>query len=125
MKQQKFSIPNRFKSFKYAFNGIKILFKEEHNARIHFFVLVLVIIAGAVFKISLPEWISIIIIIIVSGIVISAEIFNSAIENIADFISPEKNDQIKRIKDLAAAAVLFGSTVAVIVGLLIFIPKIF
>ena len=122
MKQQKFSILNRFKSFKYAFNGIKILLKEEHNARIHFFALILVVIAGAIFKISLPEWISII---IVSGIVISAEIFNSAIENIADFISPEKNDQIKRIKDLAAAAVLFGSSVAIIVGLLIFIPNIF
>lgn len=122
MKQQKFSVLKRLKSFQYAFNGIKILLKEEHNARLHFFALILVVMAGVIFKISLTEWISIL---IVSGMVISAEIFNSAIENISDFISPEKHDQIKKIKDLSAAAVLLGSLVAVIVGLLVFIPKIF
>lgn len=122
MKQQKFSVLKRLKSFQYAFYGIKILLKEEHNARLHFFALILVVMAGVIFKISLTEWISIL---IVSGMVISAEIFNSAIENISDFISPEKHDQIKKIKDLSAAAVLLGSLVAVIVGLLVFIPKIF
>ena len=121
MKQQKFSIRKRLISFNYAFNGLRILLKEEHNARIHIFVLLLVTLIGIVFKISSTEWISII---IVSGFVISAEIFNSSIENIADFISPEKHTQIKKIKDLSAAAVLIGAIVALLTGIIIFLPKI-
>jgi diacylglycerol kinase len=58
------------------------------------------------------------------GLVISAEAMNSAIENIADFISPERNDAIKRIKDLAAAAVLICALTAVVVGLMVFLPKV-
>jgi diacylglycerol kinase len=49
---------------------------------------------------------------------------NSAIENLADFVSPERNDRIKKVKDLAAGAVLFGAMVAVIIGLIVFLPKI-
>jgi undecaprenol kinase/diacylglycerol kinase (ATP) len=121
MKQQKFSIKKRIKSFSHAFNGLRILIKEEHNARIHFLALIAVVVAGFFFKISLPEWISIT---VVSCIVISAEIFNSSIENIADFISPQKHAQIKKIKDLSAAAVLVAAIAALITGLLIFLPKI-
>ena len=53
-----------------------------------------------------------------------AEIFNSAIENLADVVSPEYNDAIKRVKDYCAAAVLLASILAVIAGLLIFLPEI-
>jgi diacylglycerol kinase len=48
---------------------------------------------------------------------------NSAIENLADFVSPEKNDQIKKVKDLSAGAVLIGAITALFIGLIVFIPK--
>ncbi len=122
MQTNPFSFSKRFQSFKYAFNGLIILIREEHNARIHIIAAVLAIILGFVLEISLTEWISIIFAI---ALVVSLEIINSAIENIADFISPEKNKQIKRIKDLAAAGVLVGAIASVCIGLIIFLPKIF
>lgn len=122
MKSQKFSIQKRFNSFKFAFNGLKILLKEEHNARIHVFAAFCVLIAGFIFKISAYEWIAILLVI---GLVVALEIINSAIENIADFITLEKHDKIKKIKDLSAAAVLINAIVAMIIGSIIFIPKIY
>ena len=94
MKNQKFSIINRLLSFKHAFSGLSILIKEEHNARIHLVASICVIIVCLVFKISLYEWIAIIFAV---GLVFCLEIINSSIENIADFISPEKHEMIKKI----------------------------
>jgi diacylglycerol kinase len=122
MKNQKFSIINRLLSFKHAFNGLSILIKEEHNARIHLVASICVIIACLVFKISLYEWIAIVFAV---GLVFCLEIINSSIENIADFISPEKHEMIKKIKDLSASGVLISALTALIIGLIIFLPKIF
>ncbi|MDY0077002.1 MAG: diacylglycerol kinase family protein [Bacteroidales bacterium] len=122
MKQQKFSIRKRLKSFSYAFNGLKLLLKEEHNSWIHLFAAFCVVIAGFIFDLSAFEWIAIVFAI---GLVVTLELINSAIENIADFVSPEKQAKIKKVKDLAAAAVLVGAVTALVVGLIIFIPKIF
>ena len=121
MEKQRFSISKRIKSFGYAFNGLKILIREEHNARIHIFAAISAIFAGFYFQISSLEWLAIILSI---GFVITLEIINSAIENIADFVSPDKNNSIKRIKDLAAAGVLISALTALAIGLIIFIPKI-
>ncbi|MBR4913154.1 MAG: diacylglycerol kinase family protein [Bacteroidales bacterium] len=121
MKEEKFSIAKRLKSFTYAFAGLKVLFKEEHNAWIHLFATVCVIVAGILFKISLLEWVAVAFAI---GLVFSFEIMNTSVENIADFICPERDDRIKRIKDLAAAAVLASAITAAVVGLLVFVPKI-
>ena len=121
MEQSKFNFRNRLKSFGFAFNGLRILFKVEHNAQIHLSAAVLVCLAGFVFDISKLDWIVIIIII---GLVFAMEIVNSAIERIADFISPERNEEIKKIEDLAAAAVLVMAIVATVIGMVIFIPKI-
>ena len=122
MKHEKFSIIKRLKSFIFALNGLKILILEEHNARIHLVAAILVIIAGILLKISNVEWLAIIFSI---GLVFALETINSAIENLADFVSPEKNDQIKKVKDLSAGAVLIGAIAALVNGLIIFIPKIF
>ncbi|MEN8137044.1 MAG: diacylglycerol kinase family protein [Bacteroidota bacterium] len=119
--KQKFSISKRIKSFGFAFNGLKILLKEEHNSRIHLLAAVGIVIAGFLFNISTPEWIAITFAI---GLVITLELINSVIENLSDFISPEKNSSIKKIKDLSAAAVLVSSITALTIGLIIFIPKI-
>ena len=121
LKNRKFSFRNRLRSFKYAFNGMWIMIKEEHNFRIHIFAAVCVIGAGLLFDISAIEWIAVFLVI---GLVISLEIINSAIERLSDYVSPEKNNKIKAIKDLAAASVLVGAVVALIVGIIIFIPKI-
>ena len=122
MKQQKFSLKKRLESFGYAFNGIGVMLKEEHNSRIHLLAAIFVIIAGFYFDISQTEWFAVVISI---GIVFTAEAFNSSLENVADFISPEKHEQIKKVKDLAAAGVLIIALTALAIGLIIFVPKIF
>lgn len=121
MKPQKFSIRKRIKSFLFAFNGLKILMTEEHNARIHLVAAICAVIASIVFEISAFEWIAVIVAI---GLVFALELMNSAIERIADFIAPEKNEKIKKIKDLSAAGVLISAITALIVGLIVFLPKI-
>ena len=120
MKEEKFSLRKRIKSFKYAFSGLKILIREEPNAKIHFFVTVCVLIAGFVFRISGGEWMAVILCI---GLVIALELINSAIENLSDFVSPEKHEMIKKVKDLSAGAVLVGAIASAIVGLIVFLPK--
>jgi diacylglycerol kinase len=121
MKQDKFSFRKRLKSFKYAFNGLKILIQEEHNSWIHIFITLCVVAAGFLLKITISEWI---VVIFCIGLVIALEMLNSAIENIADFVSPERHAMIKKIKDLSAGAVFVGAIVSAIIGLIIFLPKI-
>jgi diacylglycerol kinase len=119
MNSNKFSISKRMKSFGHAFNGLKVLVREEPNARIHLFAAAIAIGLGWFFNVSGIEWIAILFAI---GFVIVTEILNTSIENIADFISPEKHVAIKKIKDLAAGAVLISAIVALIIGLTVFIP---
>ena len=119
---KKFSFRKRIASFRYAFNGLKILIKEEHNARIHLFAAVCVLIAGILFQISTLEWA---IVLFCIGWVFALELINSAIENTADLISEEKNETIKKIKDLSAGAVLVAAIASATIGLIIFLPKLF
>lgn len=121
MAHTKFSIISWLKSFTFAINGLNFFLKQETNARIHLFVAIIIIIMAFMFKISSLEWVAIFIVI---GLVFVLEIVNTVIESICNFISPQINQQIKIIKDLAAAAVLVTSIVAVIVGLIIFLPHI-
>ena len=121
MNKEKFSIKKRIKSFSYAFAGLKVLFREEHNSWIHATATVLVVAAGFLFLISYMEWIAILIVI---GMVFSAEIINSSLERTADFVKAERDDRKRDIKDLGAAAVLVCAIVAAIVGIIIFLPKI-
>jgi diacylglycerol kinase len=116
----KFSISKRLKSFGYAISGLKLLFKYEHNLRIHLFAAVFTVIMGFIFKLTGIEWS---IILIVISIVFIAEIINSSIEYLADFVSPEFSSLIKIIKDYAAAAVLIAAVFSIIIGLIIFLPK--
>lgn len=108
-------------SFKYAFCGIKETVRQEQNLKIHLLMMILVIIAGIIFRINKIEWI---ICIILFGLVISAELFNTAIENVVDLITKEKNINAKIAKDVAAGAVLVFAIASAIVGLIIFIPKV-
>ncbi len=121
MKEQPFSLKKRIKSFAYAFNGLAILVKTEHNFRIHLAATLAVLVTSIYFEVSVIEAIALILTI---AMVLTAEAFNSAIENISDFISPDKHHKIKIIKDIAAGAVLISAIAALCVGLLIFVPKI-
>ena len=83
--------------------------------------MILVIIFGVLFEISVIEWI---ICIILFGVVISAEIFNTAIENIVDNLIQEPNEYARMAKDASAGAVLIVAICSAIVGGVIFLPKI-
>ncbi len=121
MNNEKFSVRKRIKSFSYAFAGLKVLFREEHNARIHAVAAVLAVAMGFLFRISPMEWIAVAIVI---GMVFAAEIINSSIERTADFVKAERDDRKRDIKDLGAAAVLVCAIAAAVVGIIIFLPKI-
>jgi diacylglycerol kinase (ATP) len=123
MKQDKtFSIRARVRSIRYAWEGVNAFFDSQHNAIIHFYFTIFVMIAAIFFRASDTELIALV---IVAGFVWAAEIFNTAIEKMMDLVSPEKHPKVKFIKDVAAAAVLISAMTAIIVGLVIFIPKIF
>jgi len=110
---------NRIASFKYALHGIRLIFKSGPNFIIQLLIAILVISAGIYFQITAYEWT---IILICIGGVLSAEIFNTAIEKMVDHLSPEKNKYAGEIKDLAAGAVLLFSSITAIIGIIIFYP---
>ncbi len=104
-------------SFKYAWQGFLSFLQSEQNTRVHLFFSVLVVILAFYFRVGRSEWLALLICI---AMVWSAEIFNTAIEKLADVVSPEYHEKIKMVKDLAAAAVLVCAILSVIIGTIIF-----
>lgn len=109
-----------FDAFKNAFHGIHFVVTTQRNARIHILLTVIVLLVGWFFKIAVLEWVAVFIVI---GMVWLAECLNTAIEKLTDLASPEFHILAKLSKDSAAAAVLMASITAAVVGLIIFIPK--
>ena len=108
-------------SFSYAITGLLEMWKRERNLRIQFFMLAGAVAAGFILHISTLEWVAV----ILSGAaVLSAEMFNTALEAMADIVSPGYNHKVRFLKDAAAGAVLVISVGAAAVGLIIFLPKI-
>jgi len=107
------------KSFGYAVKGIMLMF-EERNFLIQFATAVAVVLMGLWLKLSALEW-------FVAGffivLVLALEMLNSALENLADAVTEEKNEKIKRAKDMAAGAVLLAAVAAATAGVFIFFPK--
>jgi diacylglycerol kinase len=120
MKQNFFSISTWVMRFKYALAGIYFSFRTEHAMWVHLLSTIVVIILSIVKGVTLNEAC---IVCFSAGFVWASELFNTAIEKLADKISMKIDSQIKMIKDLSAAAVLVASVVALINGLIIFIPK--
>lgn len=118
----RFSWKARWRSIGYAIAGIHTFFRTQHNAVIHLYATAFVFIAAVFFVSSANEMIALI---LATGFVWAAEIFNTAIELAMDHVSPERNRRVKFIKDMSAAAVLVAAITAVGTGLIIFIPKIF
>ena len=109
------------KSAGFAIEGIIRFFTSERNGRIQAVIAAAVFLAGLLFSISMIEWLFIILFI---ALVLSLEMFNSALEKLCDKVNPEIDPQIKVIKDMAAGAVLWSSLISIVAGLIIFIPKI-
>ena len=107
--------------FYYAIKGWGHALKTELNLKFDVLVAILTIVLGIVFKISINEWI---IRITLIGLVLSAELMNTAIETVVDMFTREKNELAGKAKDISAGAVLILALVSAIVGGMIFIPKI-
>ncbi len=115
-------LKKRLLSFKYAGNGIWDLFSTQPNAKIHLGIMILVIAAGLWYELSVGEWL---VLILTFGLVLIAEGFNTAIEYLTDLVSPDHHPLAGKTKDVAAGAVLIAAIMAVVIGCLIFLPKIF
>ena len=120
-KKESFFI-NRLKSVGYAFKGALLLLKTEGNIKIQFVIALIVTAAGFYYNISAMEWI---VQLLAIGLVMSIEAINTAIEEIANFIHPERHDKIGLIKDIAAGGVFIASIFSSTVGLIIYVPKVF
>ncbi|MGN7999264.1 diacylglycerol kinase family protein [Sphingomonas sp. 22176] len=110
-----FRIASRLKSFRYAIRGLRLLVREEHNARVHLAASLCAAGAGAALRLSLAEWRWLVLAI---ALVWLAEAFNTAIEDLCDRICPDFDPAIGRIKDLAAGGVLVASLAAAAIGVL-------
>ncbi len=106
------------KSFGWAMNGLKAVWKEERNFRIHSVITVLVVIAAFVRDFVPLQWV---ILIFTIALVLMGEIVNTVIEDICDKIQPEQDPVIGKIKDMMAAYVLISAVTAVIIGLFLFL----
>lgn len=114
-----FKIKRLFKSFQYAVKGLFLVMRDEQNFRVHIVFAVLALGAAWFYRITQTE---LIIVILLISQVMLMEVINSAIERVTDVLKPRINDFVMEIKDIMAAAVMLSSIVAIIVGLIIFIP---
>lgn len=110
-----------YTSFRHAFRGLKYVMSSERNARIHLSMAILAFLASILLRISFEEWLFVIVSV---TLVFFAEIVNTAIEKTLDHITPENSYQVKIIKDMCAAGVLVTAFSAIIVALVIFLPRV-
>jgi len=113
---------NRLKSVGYAFKGTILLITKEASIKIQLVIAIVMTIAGFYFEISPTEWG---IQILAIGLVMSVEGLNTAVEEIANFIHPEYHEKIGYVKDIAAGAVFIAAICAIVLGCIIYFPKIF
>lgn len=109
-------------SFKYAFQGILSALKEEPNLKFHLLAGVLVISASIILQISQTD---LLVILFLTGFVISVELTNTAIEAIVDAFTAKEHPGAKLAKDISAGAVLIAAVTSAIIGIIIFLPYIF
>ena len=113
---------HQVQSFRYAIEGIFYSFQKGTHLKIHTIAAFLVVVLGAYYALSSLEWA--ILALTIAG-VISAETMNTAIEEACDVLHPELHPRARLAKHCAAGAVLILSITALVVGLIIFLPKIF
>ena len=107
------------RSFKFAFKGLAIVFREEQSFRVQIVALSVILVFGALFKIKTWEWIALI---LVAASVLVLELVNSALERIIDYLKPRLHHYVEIVKDIMAGAVLVASIAAAAIGVIIFYP---
>lgn len=108
-----------YKSFVYALRGLIHAVRAERNLKIHLAATVLVVAAAAFFELERWEWVAVLLCI---GIIWAAEMLNTAVEKLADFVHPEHHEKIGRVKDIAAGGVMFMAFIAIAIAVIIFGP---
>ena len=115
-------ITNRLKSIGYAFKGAYLLITTEASIKVQFLIAIIVTVAGFYYNLSPIEWI---VQILAIASIMALEGINTAIEEMADFVHPEQHKKIGLIKDLAAGAIFIFAIAAIIIGFIIYFPKVF
>ncbi|MCF6276287.1 MAG: diacylglycerol kinase [Candidatus Magasanikbacteria bacterium] len=113
------SVKKIFTSFRNAGRGIIYVFKNEQNFRIQIIVSIFILALLFIFKIKRTE---VIVILLLITLVLILEILNSAVEKFADIVKPRLHEQVKIVKDILAAMVLFSAVSSGIIGFIIFLP---
>lgn len=113
-------VKGRLKSVTFAYKGAFKLITTEHSIMVQFSIGIIMTIAGFYFNITATEWLFQTFAI---GLIMSIEGLNTAVEKIADFIHPNYHERIGFIKDIAAGSVFFAAITAIIIGLIIYVPK--
>lgn len=109
------------KSFYYALQGLKTAFKQEPNLRIHTIAATLALILGITLHLATYEWLLLAFTIFY---VITLELLNTVLEAVVNLVSPNVRPYAKVAKDVSAACVMLSAFLSVIVGAILFIPKI-
>ncbi len=117
--KNRWGVKRLLRSFVFACSGLKYVYKNEQNIRIHLVFAFLILFFACLLSVSLTQ---LLILIVVIGIVLALEVMNTAIERTVDLITDEFHPLAKLAKDISAAAVFVFSLVAVIIGLIIFLP---
>ena len=120
MKPKGSFLVGRLKSIKYAAKGAWLLFTTEHSIIAQTIIAIIMTVVGYMMDLSTNEWLFQIFAI---GLVLIAEAANTAIEYVCDFIHPDHHKKIGFIKDIAAGIPFIAAIFAIIIGLIIYIPK--
>lgn len=111
---------NIFNSFKYGFLGLFETIKKERNIKIAIGLIIIGIIISSFLNLNVTEWL---IVILMSVVVVSLEMMNTALEAVVDMVMPNIHPLAKVAKDTAAGAVVLSVVVAFIIGLIVYLPK--
>jgi len=111
----------KIQSLTNALHGVRIAWREEYNFRLQVAIGAVALALSWYFAISAMEWM---IVCFLIGFVLSAEALNTALEEFCDMVKGDPDPHIGKIKDLAAAAVLIASFAALVVGAIIFVPRV-
>ncbi len=110
----------RIRSLTFAIRGAWLLITTEHSIMVQVGIAIIMTIVGFIMDLSSIEWMFQLLAI---GLVLVAESLNTGLEKLSDFVHPDYDDRIGFIKDISAGAATFAAIIAVIIGLIIYLPK--
>ena len=110
----------RIRSLTFAMRGAWLLITTEHSIMVQIGIAIIMTVVGFIMDLSSIEWMFQLLAI---GLVLVAESLNTGLEKLSDFVHPDYNDRIGFIKDISAGAATFAAIIAVIIGLIIYLPK--